>query len=54
MDCPWWLGLSVYQCTMRRMTVRLKQKGLEPNVAGDQVFNKPNTKQTQISFDLQH
>ena len=27
---------------------------LEPNVAGDQWSEKQNTKQTQISFDLQH
>ena len=50
MDCPWWLVLSGIPVkrsaslfSMYHASDELKQKGLEPNVAGDQVFNKPNT-----------
>ena len=47
-------GLQRFFCHAIMNDAMLHKRGLEPNVAGDQVFSKPNTKQTQISFDLQH
>ena len=47
-------GLQRFFCHAIMNVAMLHKGGLEPNVAGDQVFRKPNTKQTQVSFDLQH
>ena len=60
MDCPWWIVLWIIlrpamALLSSRSDGRDSAKGaLEPNVAGDQWSEKQNTKQTQISFDLQH
>ena len=49
MDCPWWIALwIILQAACNGSFV------FKPNVAGDQWSEKQNTKQTQISFDLQH
>ena len=47
-------GLQRFFCHAIMNVAMLHKRGLETNVAGDQVFRKPNTKQTHDSFDLQH